>query len=269
MIGIDVLHMESPFDARAGGQIDRLMADASFLGKVVITGVGIADEQNVLIEHGWQAFAQLSFADGAFASEEIQGLAGTVPGHQHADLLVGNPSFGGRATPLAGRTVQRACALVGFEEVGLVRLGDAMQVFGPVVLAPGQKTVAPAKAGIAMNADVPGALANGQRGLHRLKKIPPLRLVPKPRQRRPRQGIEGLAAGAAPIALKPLRLTVPMKVCVCAVRALRRGVETGLNSRRRMAITRLTQHLHKPVALPMRQSFQGAQDTLEIKRFHR
>ncbi len=31
-----------------------------------------------------------------------------------------------------------------------------MQVFGPVVPAPGQKTVAPAKGGVAMNADRPG-----------------------------------------------------------------------------------------------------------------
>jgi len=100
-----------------------------------------------------------------------------------------------------------------------------------------------------MNAHVPSALANRERGLHRLKKIQPLGLVPKPGQRRPRQGIEDPAAGAAPIALKPLGASVPMKLCVCAVRALRRSVETGLNPRRRTAVTRLTQHLNKPVAL--------------------
>ncbi len=135
--GIDVLHMESPFDARAGGQIDSFMADASVLGKVVITGVGIADEQNVLIEHGWQAFEQLRFTDGPFARDDIQGLAGTVSRHQHADLFVGNPSLGRRATALAGWAVKRACPFAGFEEVGLVRLGDPMQMLGAVVLAPG------------------------------------------------------------------------------------------------------------------------------------
>ncbi len=137
VIGIDVLHMESPFDARAGGQIDRFMADARFLGKVVVTGVGIADEQNVLIEHGGQAFAQLRFADGPFARDEIQGLAGTVPSDQHADLFVGNPSLSRGATPLASRAVKRARPFAGFEEVGLVRLGDPMQMLGAVVLALG------------------------------------------------------------------------------------------------------------------------------------
>lgn len=165
--------------------------------------------------------------------------------------------------------VKCAGSFTGFEEVGLVRLGDPMQLFGAVVLAPGEKSVAPAKAGIAMNANVPSALANRERGLHRLKKVQPLGLVSKPRQRRSRQGIEGPAAGAAPIALKPLGASVPMKLCVCAVRALRRSVETGLNPRHGMTLTRLTQHLNKPVALPMRQMHQRLQDMFEIKRFHR
>jgi hypothetical protein len=55
-----------------------------------------------------------------------------------------------------------------------------------------------------------------------------------------------------------------MKLCVCAVRALRRSVETGLNPRHGMTLTRLTQHLNKPVALPMRQMHQRLQDMFEI-----
>ena len=66
VIGIDVLNMEGTFDARAGGQIDRFMADARFLGKVVVTGVGVADEQRIRVEHRRQAFTQLRFADRPF-----------------------------------------------------------------------------------------------------------------------------------------------------------------------------------------------------------
>ena len=60
-----------------------------------------------------------------------------------------------------------------------------------------------------------------------------------------------------------------MDAFVRAVRALRRSLETSLNPRRRMAVTRLTQYLNKPVALPMRQMRQRLQDMFEIKRFRR
>ncbi len=119
-------------DARAGGQIDSFMADARFLGKVAATGVGVADERRIRIEHGRQAFTQLRFADRPFSGDAIQSLPGTVPGHQHADLRVGNPSLGGRATPLAGRAATRARPFAGFEEVGFVGLGDPMQMFWAV-----------------------------------------------------------------------------------------------------------------------------------------
>src|SRR5690606_13129736 len=112
-------------------------------------------------------------------------------------------------------------ALVGFEKVSFVGLGDAVQTPRPVVLDPGEEAVAPPETGVAMNTGFAGRLANGQGSKDLLHKRQPLGLVPQPRQRRAGQRVKGLGAGAAAVTLKAIGVTVPMDLLMRAVWTLR------------------------------------------------
>ena len=120
-------------------------------------------------------------------------------------------------------------SLLRFEQIHLIGFGNAMQAAGPVRLCQRQETMAPAKAGVAVNMDVFGCLAHGKRCEQAAGIRQPLCLMVQVRQRRARQGIEGPAAAHAAIALQAVGMTVPMNMPGTAGRTMQAGLRRLLD----------------------------------------
>ncbi len=59
--------------------------------------------------------------------DPVQGLPGTFPGHQNAHLLVRQARFAGLGAVPEESALELAGALLGFQRIGLVRFGNALQ----------------------------------------------------------------------------------------------------------------------------------------------
>jgi hypothetical protein len=160
--------------------------------------------------------------------------------------------------------------LLRFEQERFVRLDDAEQALGPVVLDPVKKAMAPAKGRVGVHADPPGRSTDGAGIGYRIQIIEPPAFVPQSRQRCAAQLIEGATACATAKALRVVSMTMPVATLAAAVRtapALRPAladegdhpVEPGCRMQR-------GEHL---LALRLVQQRQPGEQLLELWRFHR
>jgi hypothetical protein len=162
VVSIDVLDVEGAPDPDTGLEGHRLVGDALLLGEIVITGIAVADEQTIPIQHGGQALMELRFADGASPGHKIQRLSGAITGNQNAHLLLRRSALFRGLTPLSGWSGKLTGALHGLKHVSLIRLRDALHVTRPVLLHPVQEAVPPAKAGRAVHGHLAGSRPHGQ-----------------------------------------------------------------------------------------------------------
>jgi hypothetical protein len=110
------------------------------------------------------------------------------------------PAFG-HAAPSAWWAPERARPFLRFEQEHFVRFGNTGQGIGPIMFCQQQKTVAPAKTGVAVHADLVRRGAHGAAVEHAAQVVEPFAAVTQPRQGRATQGVEGAPALAATIAL--------------------------------------------------------------------
>ncbi|MNT44302.1 hypothetical protein D3C72_1808230 [compost metagenome] len=116
----------------AGTQIDGLMADARLAGKSGIGRMAIRNQQHILVHDGRQTAMQLRLRQCPHAGDEIEGLSRAVARHQDADLFMRHAAQGRVASAAACRTRHRARALLRFQHIQFVGLGNAMQAVRPV-----------------------------------------------------------------------------------------------------------------------------------------
>jgi hypothetical protein len=100
--------MDSPAHAFAGAQLDGCVRDGGSPGEGLVGWLGIGDQQHILVEHRAQMLMQLGRGDGAAAGDEIEGRAGAVARHQHADVFRIDAAPARHAAALARRPVQPA-----------------------------------------------------------------------------------------------------------------------------------------------------------------
>ena len=112
----------------------------------------------------------------------------------------------------------RSLALARVKHVRLVGLSDACQLPRLHSLGQRQEAVAPAKCGTGRDFKLFGGFDDDQPLLQHCSLRQPFAFVPQPRQWRAGQGIEGLAAIAAFVALQPVGLPIAHNVPALAVR---------------------------------------------------
>ena len=142
VVGVDVLHMESVVHhPNPGAEVNGLMGDLKLLGQGHIDGAAVGAKYRIGVQDRLQD-GTYRLGIGALQNR-IGGRRGTVAGDQHRDLFVRQPPFGRLAAPLARWARQVAAAFERFEEVGLVRFHNALQMrwLGPGQC--GQKPVPP------------------------------------------------------------------------------------------------------------------------------
>ena len=94
-------------------------------------GVSAIDAQDVVLA---QSAPQGEFDGGLglIPQDRISDRSMPVPGHQDGDLLTGEPTPESFAAPLPGRPGKLPTALEGFQEIGFICLGYALELDGLV-----------------------------------------------------------------------------------------------------------------------------------------
>ena len=95
-----------------------------------------------------------------------------------------------------------------------------MQAVRPVIFCESQKAMAPAKTGVAMNAQLLCGRAHGKGMKHAIRIRQSARFITQVCQQRAAQGIEGPAAGYAAITLQTMRMAMAAKMARLAGRAM-------------------------------------------------
>ena len=106
--------------------------------------------------------------------------------------------------------MELSSTLVGFQKIGLIGFGNALQLGSALSFDDSQEAVSPAQRGVAMHAQRMGCLAQRLRLHQRLTEIEPTLLFAQTCQRCPGQGVEGTLAGKAAITLQATDLAIAM-----------------------------------------------------------
>src|SRR5450830_96301 len=162
---------------------------------------------------------QLRLRQLPLARHASDSLPRAITRYQDADLLAGNTTLAGMTTTPARRALQMPCSLFRLQQIHLIGFGDAMQTVWVIGFCQCQEAMAPAKAGIAVYAELLRGLAYRIRVQQAIGIIQPQGFMAQMRQRRTRQRIEGLATRYAAIALQIVGVTVPVQMLRATFRA--------------------------------------------------
>ena len=220
MVGVHVLDVNGAVDGRAHPfaclKIDCLVRDFMIAGEGPVGGIGVGDQQRLRRQLRQKVLDELGCFQGAAAGDGIDGMPAAVARDQDAIEMARNARQGGLASTLARLAVELARALLRLEKKRLVGLDDTSELRGPVVLDPFEEAVAPAKCGVAVNADPLGGGAHRERVQQRAEIIWPFLFPPEARQRRPAQVVEGTAAFAAAKTLQVVGVAMPVPMLALA-----------------------------------------------------
>lgn len=174
------------------------------------------------------------------------------------------------ATPPRLRgALQMAAALLRFEQIHFIGLGNAVEALGPVGTGERQETVAPAKAGVFMDAQIGRRPAHAARIEHALRKIEPLGPMPQARQRRTAESVKGLAAGDTAIALQAVGAAMLMVTIRAANWTTQARCRRRFEPRDHLFPPRaLLQQLKQLVALFKRQRSNPADEKFKVGATH-
>src|SRR5450830_122096 len=94
------------------------------------------------------------------ARDEIDSLSRAVARHQDADLLAGNATLPGMVTTQARRALQMPRPFLRFQQIHFIGFSDTVQAAWAIGFSQRQETVAPAKAGVTVYAQLLRSLAH-------------------------------------------------------------------------------------------------------------
>jgi hypothetical protein len=180
------------------------MGNRSLGGESAVDRRTIGTQDGVGIQDRGQDDAEA--LSGGVRKHRIGGRAAAVTHDRHGDLFGGETALG-RGTPaFSSRARKRSLTFVGCQKIGLVGFHDPVQMQWLGTGREGQEAMAPAKRRGLVDPAATCRSANGVAVDERLGILRPAFAVTEMGQRRPRDGIEGLAAGPAAITRQPMRL---------------------------------------------------------------
>ena len=127
VVGVDVLDGVGPvYHPNPSTEVDGLVSEVELLGQGGIDGAAVGAQDDIGVQYRLQDSAHRL---GVRTRQNgIGGRRGPVAGNQHRDLFFRQPPLGRLASPLACGARQIAAAFERFQEVGLVRFHDAVQM---------------------------------------------------------------------------------------------------------------------------------------------
>ena len=182
-------------------------------------------------------------------------------------MLLAHAALTGLAATPACLARQRPLAFARFEEVGLVRLGNAVQRAGLPLTGQLQEAVAPAKRGAPGDVQLLGHLGDAQALIERLRIRQPFAPQVQFAQRRARQRVEGARAATAQKALQASGEAILDEVRAAAMGAVARrlrlnGLDGGFSR-----LQRGQMGLQRPTLAPA-QLGNGMHQSMEFGSLH-
>ena len=269
IVSIDVLDMiDTGDDTLTGGQIDRAVGNPHFFGNSRQRLFSVSAQNDIgrqkRLEHRPDAGLV------GLPQDEVGRVPGAIPADQYGGLFFRQPALAGFATPLAGCPIQAlSSALLRLKEVGLIGFSNSRQADCLLAVGQTQEAVAPAECRVGMNPNGSGAFADARSFNQLLRVVHPFRFVPKSRQGRVSQGIEGRSASVAAIPLQTIGKPPARNVLVCAMRAQRFLDHAGFDQLvGRRCLRRRLQPIHQDLPLVRGQFLQRTRQFPEIIGLH-